>query len=488
MDKQFENALAFYQPAPAGWFSGAQRKVEAGGEWLWETLQGDFHEDPSTAQVVTGTVISMIPVVDQLCDLRDFIANCRKIDEDSSNVWNWVALTLTLICAFPIFGSLFKGCFKVSIQSLRRWIQNNSVGRHRNDRRFDPVIIQLKLYLDMPVVRKTLVRMKIHNAFGYLADQISKLSSMLSVEMLMDAFRTLMDATRSLLNTISRWAPYTLTAPVEVLWAMLERVHRQANAGLESALGPTRDYLDALSNRLRVEADGVYRARPGSNVHVLGNRDNAELALITKEKPDWVDMVETVNYPALEVLPSDAVKKINAGWPDISETSKHGGLVNAFRTFDGSLAPSEILPGTRLYRVVDPSSGDNSICWMREAEFQVLKSKSQWRREYAVWKHWNENGEYVLYTVPPGESLKVWEGRAGTQELKADPRYTLEGGRQQIVLNPDELDPKFVSARQKTGWGYDDGTANFDLDPIKPFLGLPDLTHKWRMPEPKKEN
>lgn len=473
MDKQFENALAFYQPAPAGWFSGAQRKVEAGGVWLWETLQGDFHEDPSTAQIVTGTVISMIPVVDQLCDLRDFIANCRKIDEDSSNVWNWVALTLTLICAFPIFGSLFKGCFKVAIQSLRRWIQNNSVGRHRNDRRFDPVIIQLKLYLDMPVVRKTLVRMKIHNAFGYLADQISKLSSMLSVEMLMDAFRTLMDATRSLLNTISRWAPYTLTAPVEVLWAMLERVHRQANAGLESALGPTRDYLDALSNRLRVEADGVYRARPGSNVHVLGNRDSAELALITKEKPDWVDMAAVAKYRALDNLPSDVQKKIAEGWP-ANVTSK-------FNTFNKSIRAVEVPPGERLYRVVEPGSDsyDNGGFWMSEVEFKKLTSKSEWRRHFAVWKHWNENGEYLIYTVPPGKPLKVWEGPAASQKIKPDADYMLEGGREQILVNTSDIKPDFISSRQKTGWGYDDGTGNAELDPVKPYLGLPDLTHNW---------
>lgn len=473
MDKQFENALAFYQPAPAGWFSGAQRKVEAGGEWLWETLQGDFHEDPSTAQVVTGTVISMIPVVDQLCDLRDFIANCRKIDEDSSNVWNWVALTLTLICAFPIFGSLFKGCFKVSIQSLRRWIQNNSVGRHRNDSRFDPVIIQLKLYLDMPVVRKTLVRMKIHNAFGYLADQISKLSSMLSVEMLMDAFRTLMDATRSLLNTISRWAPYTLTAPVEVLWAMLERVHRQANAGLESALGPTRDYLDALSNRLRVEADGVYRARPGSNVHVLGNRDSAELALITKEKPDWVDEAAKVKYAPLNNFPSDYMKKIDEGWP-ANATYK-------FNTFHDAMRAVEVPPGERLYRVVEPGSNsyDNGAFWMSEVEFKKLTSKSEWRRHFAVWKHWNENGEYLIYTVPPGKPLKVWEGPAAGQKIKPDADYMLEGGREQILVNTSDIKQDFISPRQKTGWGYDDGTGSAELDPVKPFLGLPDLTHNW---------
>ncbi|WP_158650621.1 hypothetical protein [Acinetobacter indicus] len=29
-------------------------------EWLWVVLQGDFAEDQTTAQIVTGTVISMM--------------------------------------------------------------------------------------------------------------------------------------------------------------------------------------------------------------------------------------------------------------------------------------------------------------------------------------------------------------------------------------------------------------------------------------------
>ena len=78
-----------------------------------EFLQGDFNDDQTTAQMVTGTVISMIPFVDQICDVRDVVANCKKINQDSANKWHWVALALTLIGLFPTLGSLVKGCFKV---------------------------------------------------------------------------------------------------------------------------------------------------------------------------------------------------------------------------------------------------------------------------------------------------------------------------------------------------------------------------------------
>src|ERR1700712_4851773 len=105
MNQEIQNALAFYEPAPAGDYSGVSGKWQ----WLWETLQGDFNEEPTTGQIVTGAVISMIPIVDQIGDIRDLIANCRKINEDTEDTWAWVALALTLIGLFPVLGSLVKG-------------------------------------------------------------------------------------------------------------------------------------------------------------------------------------------------------------------------------------------------------------------------------------------------------------------------------------------------------------------------------------------
>ncbi|WP_248744862.1 hypothetical protein [Pseudomonas sp. MWU12-2037] len=487
MNEDLQNALAFYQPAPPGWFAGAQARVEASGVWLWETLQGDFHENPSTAQVVTGTVISMIPLVDQLCDIRDFIANCRKINEDSSDTWAWVAMVLTLLGAVPVLGSLVKGCFKVLIQATRRRFHTALKSKERDSAAIEQGMILLKRYLDMEPVRKTLARMKIHNVYQYLAEKMDGLKSLLSVDLLLDAFKTLMDTTRKLMDTVIGWGPASLKAPVEALWGIIERVFVKAPAELKKALNHAQDYLDTLANRLRVEGDNAYRARPGNNNHVLGQRDAAELDLFKQKQPDWVSKVDDLKYPALKDLPPDALTDIAKGWPDISVASKHPALKGKFDTFDKSLRAASVSPGERLYRVVDPSSGDNNICWMRAVEFNALKSKSQWRREFAVWKHWNENGEYLVYTVPKGQTLKVWEGSAATQKFIPDESYKLQGGRQQIVLNPDDLDPKFVEARQKTDWGYDDGTGISDLDPLKPYLGLPDLTHQWRMPKINKE-
>ncbi|MTH48949.1 hypothetical protein [Intestinirhabdus alba] len=480
MDKDLQNALAFYQPAPEGWFSGLGQKMEAAGEWIWETIQGDFNENQTTGQVVTGTLISMIPLVDQICDVRDLVANCKKIKEDENSTGPWVALVLTLIGLFPSLGSLVKGCMKVLLLSGRKTFMRASQSGSLVAKSIDEGMALLHKLLDMPAVRHTLKSRKIYNIYHFLEKQVRSLKASLTAKSLLKNFDELLSATRSLLDKAVSWGPASLRRPAAALWELLTDVRRKADVMIARALKPVSDYLERLANRLRVEGDNLYRAKAGKNLHVLGSERAAkELEAFKKKKPEWVDKgLKKPQYPALDDLKPIHYEKIDAGWPDIRYEKDRALPTNgAFNTFDDSIKAVELPPGEKLYRVVDPSSGDNSICWMREAEFTALKSKSDWRRRFAVWKSWNENGEYVVYTVPPGKPLKVWEGRAATQINKKVPEYSLEGGAVQIVLDPADLKKEFTGPRRQTGWGYRD----FDDDPAYPYQGLPQLEnkHKW---------
>ncbi|MCK6699773.1 hypothetical protein [Enterobacter bugandensis] len=481
MDQDLQNALAFYQPAPDGWFSGLSRKMEAAGVWVWETIQGDFNDNQTTGQVVTGTLISMIPLVDQICDIRDLVANSKKIKEDNNNVWSWVALVLTLLGLFPTLGSLLKGGVKVLLLSGRKGFLKAATNESLIAASIEKSISLLDDFLSIPAVRYTLKSKKIYNAYHYLEQQLRALKTTLSVAPLLKAFDELLSATRSLLDTAMSWGPESLRRPIADLLDMLMEVRGQADRMLAKALGPVSDYLEKLANRLRIEGDNLYRARVGDNTHVLGNyqkRANKEIQLFENEKPGWVDKGIEAQYPALEKLRDRDLNKIADKWPDIRYVENSRSPLNGkFNTFDASMHAAEIVPGEKIYRILDPASGDNSICWMREEVFNSLKTKSDWRRRLAVWKSWNENGEYVVYTVPPGKPLKVWEGRAGTQINKTAPEYSLEGGAVQIVVDPKNLDKEFTGKRMKTGWGYQDAPS----DLAEPYLGLPALEnkHKW---------
>ncbi|AXQ23162.1 hypothetical protein BEN71_14230 [Acinetobacter wuhouensis] len=77
-------------------------------------LKGDFNQNPTTGQIIVGGVISLIPVVDQVCDVRDLIANIISIhDHNYQNAGDWFNLCITAVGFIPEFGSAIKTIVKL---------------------------------------------------------------------------------------------------------------------------------------------------------------------------------------------------------------------------------------------------------------------------------------------------------------------------------------------------------------------------------------
>lgn len=475
-------ALSFYQPPPASWYDTYISKSAALGEWIWQVIQGDFNEHQTTGQVVAGTVISTIPLVDQLCDLRDLVANCRKIDKEPHNTWDWVSLGLTLIDCFPVLGSLTKGCVKVMLLSARKahWSAMSKSGDY--SKIIHRAVTALDECLAYPQIKRAVQLLRIHNTRRYLAEKLDKVIGLLHAQRLTQIFAEMLNIFRGIVDYLKSKLPSMFLRGIDGVWQMLMRVRNQADNMLARLLRPFDDYLTRLANRLRVEGDKSFRTELGTNVHRMGGmRPNREIEMLRREKPDWVDLNrKKLKYEFLDELEDAHLKAIDKGWPDIRSNSPNKALEKGYKTFDKSMHASEIAPGDILYRVVGPCSYDNSYCWMRKAEFEKLQSKSEWRRRYAVWKDWNANGEFVTYTVPPGQTLKVWEGKAATQVRDGAPEFSLEGGAIQIVVDPTQLKKEFTSKRQKTGWGY-----GIEEGETMEFLGLPELEtiNNWYGPK-----
>jgi hypothetical protein len=476
MEKELQNALAWFTSAPVNWAKSKQQDLEAAAEWIWVVIQGDFADEQTTTQTITGTVISMIPFVDQLCDVRDVVANCKKIHQDSSNKWAWVALALTLIGLFPTLGSLAKGCFKILFAYGRKYAFK--AGKKVLDDDFwkaskpfvESGIIKLNEFLSRPEVRKTLKGLKITNPYGYLAKQLRKLAGEINTAAIVKAFDKILDVLRSFTDMISRWGTAAMKTKVGDLLKLVKGVRDQADKKLAEVLSPVKQWVDKLARRLEVEADMNYRAYTNAlNPHAFKKPSlEAEVAQFKANKPVWVDVRKIEAYKPLEEAPV-----IPKGYPDISDVNK-GPCRESFKTFH-DINPLEIPPGATLYRIVDPSvkSFDNSLYWMTKAEFDKVKTKDDWRRRFAVWANWNSNGEFVTYTVPPGATLKAWEGKAASQSIPGT-AYRLEGGGMQIVLDPTTLDKSHLGKRQKTDWGYSNFGETVDL------VGVPVLTNNWR--------
>ena len=88
-------------------------------EWVWEVLKGDFHEDPETGQVVVRTLITLIPVVDQIADLQDLVAALHKLawQKRVNEFGPWFDLFTTAIGLIPTVGSAVKGIAKLLLKA-----------------------------------------------------------------------------------------------------------------------------------------------------------------------------------------------------------------------------------------------------------------------------------------------------------------------------------------------------------------------------------
>jgi hypothetical protein len=528
--QEFENALAWFAAAPskvtgavgeaidaatAGIESATQSvkdTVAGAAEWVWGVLQGDFAEEQSTAQIVTSTVISMIPYVDQLCDARDIVANCMKIYEssdkdkargdkdgkegDNTTLWNWVALILTLIGLFPTLGSFFKGCFKVLFGCIRKALAKSGGAKAGEavwkivSPALEAGIAKLNDFLARPAVRKYIAEHRIDNVYKAIADKIREVAKSITPSGLSKLLDEYLAKLSAIVGFVQKWGGEALVSKAGHLLTVVDSVRRKADAALARALAPAQDLLDRTAKRLDMEHKAHYAVstnawNPRSFKHIT---EDAEHAAYKKKKEPFVDDVrEPRPHPSAELKQYEAALArgeavIEQGYrdgrlripfpgaarqpaPDLARMGKQ------FKNFGKDLRVDVLAPGTKLYRVVDPGSLDDSIYWMTEEEFRKLAGKDDWRRRFAVWAGWNKDGEYVTYTVPD-EGLVVWRGQAATQaHRKGD--FMLEGGAEQIAVDPKWLDRKRFSDRQPTGWGYDDLGEKADL------TGVPLLQHNY---------
>lgn len=492
--QELTNALAWFtSPVNDAIKKGKETAADI-AEWLWVVLQGDFAEDQSTAQIVTGTVISMIPFVDQVCDVRDLCANSIKIKEDSNNPWAWVGLILTLIGLFPVLGSLFKGIFKVILAPIRRFMLKPATKGLKftggniyklAEPAIETGITELNKFLARPTVKNAIKKAKITNIYKAIAEKIREVKALVSKQSLLKVFDKLVGHLRDTVKFIEKYASKAVGAKAKQLLQSVIDVRNLANQKLGEFLKPVQDFLEKLAVRIEKESDQAFKATTNvRNVTQFRRLDDGEeLQAIRKQKPNWVH--KTPENGGLPFMPAELDPKtvntpLHPSLGKVQPALKSGydhPLKGKYDTFAQGPNGEKLIKaqvfneGEVLVRVLAPGSLDNSICWMRKSEFEKLTSREDWRDKFAVWASWNANGEYLEYTVPKGKKLYAWEGPAASQELG---EFYLKGGGIQIVLHPDHLIPSGLSKRKLTGWGYGTDTeiGNFSM------VGVPTLQTK----------
>ncbi len=399
-------------------------------EWLWESVQGDFNDNRSTGQIAFDAAISIIPVVDQVCDVRDIIANCRGIatsDEKDDNTWKWVALVLTLIGLFPSLGSIVKGVLKIFFVFARRY------GLDKLIKATDDAMTWVITFLRKREVQKLLRELKVDEVFKWLVDQVKIVKGKVNTGELLRAFDKGISVMKGLLGKVAGLPVVGSRAKAAI--EMVEKVRKMADAQIGKALEPVQRILDTIIHRLEMESlvqrSGILDAK---NVHFRGTLPEARAVTLMKEAdppPAWLSKGRDGEWS--ELNPKLVKPKVDAavseGWPRPTDQN-----IKSFH----KMSHVEIKGPAKLYRVTSPGNGAMGDCWVPEDVWKKIMGspdpKAAWRKYLAVWPDWNPNGQFVVLEVPAGQTLKAWRGPAASQAKKVLPNNHLEGGWDQVVV------------------------------------------------------
>lgn len=105
----------------SNWLQRIGNSIADAANWTWGTLKGDFNENPTVGQVITNAILTSIPVVDQVGDVRDIVA-CIKYfvwDKRYNEPMMWVGLVLTAVGLIPFVGSALKGILILVVKSSK---------------------------------------------------------------------------------------------------------------------------------------------------------------------------------------------------------------------------------------------------------------------------------------------------------------------------------------------------------------------------------
>ncbi len=186
---------------------------------------------------------------------------------------------------------------------------------------------------------------------------------------LLSVFDKLIGYLRDTVKFIDKYASKAIGAKARQMLQTVIDVRNLANQKLGEFLKPVQDFLERLAVRIEKESNQAFKATTNiKNIHNFKKvGTDAELKSVLNNKPNWVDVAAKEKYKALTECP-----KIPSNFPNIG--AKDGPLRDAYKTFH-DLESVHIKEGEVLYRVLDPRSLDNSICWMRESEYRKLKVK-----------------------------------------------------------------------------------------------------------------
>jgi hypothetical protein len=416
------------------------------GEWIWGALQGDFNQERSVGQIGFDMVVSLIPIVDTLLDLRDLCANIWQYRKDPANKVTLFFIATTVIGFVPEVGTVVKSVLRIvwvylkPLIKVAEDIKNNSKLVAAAQRACDDALPKITEYLQHNRVAKWATDGKLPDIYRFVAKILSEVTDKINPTMLANLLNDKFNDLKALLQKIRPIVPSTVREQIDDFLKFLDTHRRAIAEEIQELTQPVRTVLKVVAKRLD---DYAWRVEVGrtNRAWIAPISESGSARLINAKPPKWAKKLSgPMEHPPLEMdeVAIDALLKAHPTHPRIDK--------DTIATFSkkGQLRADLITGPAKLYRIVDPSNEGGGVYWLSEAEFKALKNRDEWRSRFAVKPEWNQNGWVVEYEVKAGETLPIWRGPAASQQLKGTDRY-LEGGGEQIVFYPTSRD-KMIEA------------------------------------------
>lgn len=410
-----EDERAWYEQA-ADAVIAAAAAVADGAEWVGEIAMGDFNDDMSTSQIVTNAIVTAIPGVDQVADVRDLVANGKYLiwDKRYNEIGVWVGVFACLIGLIPSLGSLAKGVIKLvwrnagDVGKILIYINKAlaKVGRPPNGYRF------LKKLADEIVGHAAFVTQKFNEFLDVMVEKIT-LAQRLAPRKVAEALAVI-EQLRAMAN--ERFVQAATEIRARILAGLL-------NYGTRAyRVLPSQSIIVRRATQLIVEMGPFpnwerHMGRPGfdksameAGARQIDETGRAKMRAVRQSAGRWKsEILKDLHAHAartdLSKLERDAVN-------DLIAAANHPRFVGTLETFDSKPTYRIFQPGDRLYRVIGDEGSIGGRFWSPN---KPPSTEAEWRSRDAVLNDWNNGGAYVVAEVPPPPA--AFEGEIGPQDL-----------------------------------------------------------------------
>ena len=378
--------------------------VTDAGDWIWGLVQGGFNEQQTISQIIVDAIIGMIPVVGDVTAVRDLLAVIIRLADQParrSEPMQWVELVIGLLALIPVAGGAIKGVGKLLTRVGR------DVAEH-------PRILREAIEL--------MHRFGSGDAVRFIRE--------------LDLSRYTAELTRHFHDLVAR-INRTIDAVLRrTRWVIPDRMKNrllQLKSAMQElvAIGDRMipDAVKDLNERLKLIQRHMYS----------GDWHEIPSSLRANTREFERGMIRNRRLPNVGELPFPESNLSHftpdPHWPDLSQGFFARNNYEKIRSFSGPIRKAELGPGTKIYRVIENEGGKAGGYWTRVKP----PNGKAWREDYAVLESWSKDGYYIEFTVPPGHTLRAWEGKVASQVERNAAAETygqvLNGGKDQLFID-----------------------------------------------------